>query len=59
MAMKRTQIYLTEEQRGKIKRLAKLQHKSMAQLVREAIEEYIIRQAKNESPPDPTSSSQG
>ena len=59
MAMIRTQIYLTEEQRRKIKRLAKLQYKSMAQVVREAVEEYIIRQTNNEDPPDPTSPSQG
>jgi predicted DNA-binding protein len=59
MAMKRTQIYLTEEQRGKIKRLAKLQKKSMAQVVREAVEEYMIRQASNEDPPDSTSPPQG
>ena len=59
MAMIRTQIYLTEEQRRKIKRLAKLQQKSMAQVVREAVEEHMIRQTKNENPSDPNSSSQG
>jgi hypothetical protein len=59
MAMKRTQIYLSEEQRRKIKRLAELQHKSMAQVIREAVEDYMIRQASNENPPDPTSPSQG
>ena len=50
MAMTRTQIYLTEEQRGKIQRLAELEHKSMAQVIREAVEEYVIRQASNEDP---------
>ena len=47
MAMIRTQIYLTEEQRRKIKQLAKLQYKSMAQVVREAVEEYMIRQTND------------
>lgn len=50
MAMTRTQIYLTEEQRGKIQRLAELEHKSMAQVIREAVEEYVIRQTSNEDP---------
>jgi len=59
MAMIRTQIYLTEEQREKIKRLAKLHQKSMAQVVREAVEEYVIRQTNNEDPPEPNSPSQG
>jgi len=43
MAMTRTQIYLTEEQRGKIQRLAEIQHKTMAQVIREAVEEYVIQ----------------
>jgi predicted DNA-binding protein len=48
MAMTRTQIYLTEEQRGKIQRLAELQHKTMAQMIREAVEEYVIKQMDTE-----------
>jgi len=43
MAMTRTQIYLTEKQREKIQRLAELQHKTMAQVIREAVEEYVIQ----------------
>jgi predicted DNA-binding protein len=48
MAMIRTQVYLTEEQRGKIQRLAELQHKTMAQMIREAVEEYVIKQMDTE-----------
>jgi hypothetical protein len=44
MAMIRTQIYLTEEQRKQMQRLAEAQHKTMAQVIREAIEEYVIQQ---------------
>ncbi len=50
MAMTRTQIYLTEEQRGKIQRLAEAQHKTMAEVIREAVEEYMTRQRSNEDP---------
>ena len=48
MAMTRTQIYLTEEQRRQIQRLAELEHKSMAQVIREAVEEYVIKQMDTE-----------
>jgi predicted DNA-binding protein len=48
MAMTRTQIYLTEEQRGQIQRLAKAQHKTMAQVVHEAVEEYVIQRMEIE-----------
>jgi len=48
MAMTRTQIYLTEEQRRQIQRLAELEHKSMAQVIREAVEEYVIKQLDTE-----------
>jgi len=50
MAMMRTQIYLTEEQREQIQRLAEAQHKTMAEVIREAIEEHVIRQASIEDP---------
>ena len=46
MAMIRTQIYLTEEQRRQIQHLAELQHKTMAQMIREALEEYISQQMR-------------
>jgi hypothetical protein len=49
MAMTRTQIYLTEEQRGKIQRLAEAQHKTMAQVIREAVEEYVIQRMDTEN----------
>lgn len=49
MAMIRTQIYLTEEQRKQIQRLAKDQHKTMAQVIREAVEEYILQQRAAEN----------
>ena len=48
MAMTRTQIYLTEEQREQIQRLAEAQHKTMAQVIREAVEEYVIKQMDTE-----------
>jgi hypothetical protein len=43
MAMTRTQVYLTEEQRRQIQHLAKAQHKTMAQLIREAVEQYVTQ----------------
>ena len=49
MAMTRTQIYLTEEQRKQIQRLAELQHKTMAQVIREAVEEYVIQRMDTEN----------
>jgi len=48
MAMTRTQIYLTEEQHGWILRLAKAQRKTMAEVIREAVEEYVIKQMDTE-----------
>lgn len=50
MAMTRTQVYLTEQQRRQIQRLAEAQRKTMAQVIREAIEEYMIRQTTDEDP---------
>ncbi|MFQ6059267.1 MAG: ribbon-helix-helix domain-containing protein [Anaerolineae bacterium] len=49
MAMTRTQIYLTEEQREQIRRLAEAQHKTMAQVIREAVEEYIVQRSTPKS----------
>ncbi|MFQ5812570.1 MAG: ribbon-helix-helix domain-containing protein [Anaerolineae bacterium] len=49
MAMTRTQIYLTKEQRGWIRRLAEAQHKTMAEVIREAVEEYIVQRSAKES----------
>lgn len=50
MSMTRTQVYLTEEQRRRIQRLADAQRKTMAQIIREAVEEYVIRQADSADP---------
>ena len=49
MAMTRTQIYLTEEQREQIQRLAEAQHKTMAQVIREAVEEYVVQRSAKKS----------
>jgi predicted transcriptional regulator len=49
MAMTRTQIYLTEEQHRHIQRLAEAQHKTMAQIIREVLEEYIVQRSTDES----------
>ena len=49
MAMMRTQIYLTEEQRRQIQRLAEAQNKSMAQVIRDAVEEYILKWSAEEN----------
>ena len=49
MAMTRTQVYLTEEQRRQIQRLADAQRKTMAQVIREAVEEYVVRRSTKES----------
>lgn len=48
MAMTRTQIYLTEEQHEQIRHLAETKHKTMAQVIREAVEEYVIKQMDTE-----------
>lgn len=48
MAMTRTQIYLTLEQHQHIRRLAEAQQKTMAEVIRAAVEAYIARQADNE-----------
>jgi len=37
----RTQIYLTSEQRKRLDALRKIHHKTLAQVVREAIDAYI------------------
>jgi predicted transcriptional regulator len=50
MAAKRTQIYLTEEQREKLDGLADRHDRSLAELVREAVDMFLGEQA-----PDPDS----
>lgn len=49
MSMTRTQVYLTEEQRQQVQRLADAQRKTMAQVIREAVEEYIVERPAKES----------
>lgn len=41
MATTRTQIYLTNEQRTKLDALGKREHKTLAELIREAVDRYL------------------
>ena len=41
MASTRTQIYLTADQRKRLDELAKREGKTLAQLIREAVDEYL------------------
>lgn len=41
--MERTQIYLTKVQKEKLKNLAKLNNMTMAECIREAINEYVAK----------------
>ncbi len=41
MSATRTQIYLTKEQRAKLDELARREDKSLAQLIREAVDRYL------------------
>lgn len=43
MASTRTQIYLTEEQRRRLDELSEREGKSLAQLIREAVDAYLGR----------------
>ncbi|WP_164930904.1 ribbon-helix-helix protein, CopG family [Aquifex aeolicus] len=45
--MKRTTIFINEETKQKIKLIAKKKQKSMAEIIREAINEYIVKHKKN------------
>ncbi|HLG69073.1 MAG TPA: CopG family transcriptional regulator [Chloroflexota bacterium] len=44
MAATRTQIYLTEAQRARLDELGERQGKSLAELIREAVDEYLDEQ---------------
>ena len=46
MGSTRTQIYLTGEQRERLDELAKREGKSLAQLVREALDRYLQEETK-------------
>jgi len=41
MAAQRTQIYLTKDQRAKIDRIRRRQGKSLAEVVRDAVDAYV------------------
>lgn len=41
MSATRTQIYLTKEQRAKLDELARREDKTLAQLIREAVDRYL------------------
>lgn len=51
MVMKRTQIYLTEEQHQQLEVLAETRDTTMSNLVREAITEYVARHVLVETDP--------
>jgi Ribbon-helix-helix protein, copG family len=48
MAATRTQIYLTTEQRKRLDELARKEHRTLAELVREAVDAYLVT-----APPEP------
>ena len=41
--MRRTQVYLTEEQRRSLDRLAKRERATLAEVIRRAVDEYVAR----------------
>lgn len=41
MSATRTQIYLTEDQRARLDALARRENKTLAQLIREAVDRYL------------------
>ncbi|KAA0233141.1 MAG: hypothetical protein JJLCMIEE_02731 [Acidimicrobiales bacterium] len=45
MAATRTQVYLTEEQRQKIDRVARARGVTMAEVIRAALDEYLAEEA--------------
>ncbi len=47
VVMKRTQIYLSEDENSKIQRIAKSENRSKSDIIREAIDSYLI--AKNKT----------
>ncbi|CAN5721113.1 hypothetical protein BH20ACT1_BH20ACT1_01460 [soil metagenome] len=49
MASVRTQIYLTVEQRARLDELARSQSTSMAALIRQAVDQFLVEEG-----PDPT-----
>lgn len=43
MASARTQVYLSDEQRSKLDLLMKREKKSLAHLIREAVDDYLAK----------------
>lgn len=50
MAMTRTQIYLTREQHRRVQAVAGAQARTMADVIREAVEEYLVRRTSDADP---------
>jgi metal-responsive CopG/Arc/MetJ family transcriptional regulator len=48
MASTRTQIYLTREQRAKLDALAKREDKSLAEVIREAVDRYLEEEPRSD-----------
>lgn len=48
--MVRTQIYLDEDQRRDLYGLAEAQQRTLASLIREAVDEYLVRRAVESDP---------
>ena len=46
--MHRTQVYLTDDQVGRLKRSAKSHRVSMAELIRDAIDDFLKRDARTD-----------
>jgi predicted DNA-binding protein len=44
--MKRTQIYLLESQKEQLDKLARQKGKAMAEIIREAVDMYIVKHSK-------------
>lgn len=45
MAAQRTQVYLTAQQRSRLDEIARRDRKSLARLIREAVDAYLGREA--------------
>ncbi len=46
--MVRTQLYLTEDERNRLSQLARTTGKKQSELIREAVDAYLAKQAGNE-----------
>lgn len=50
MGMTRTQVYLTPEQHTQLQRMAQAQRSSMAELIRQAVTEFLAQWTTQENP---------